>query len=248
MDPDEADSLVREIDVAIRGSRTVQIYFGDPEVGRMREKFSAAAGQRLSANDVLCAHVVSTIRRLDEDQESRDLAVPVNLRRYLDLPPAIVGNFVGEVYLSCSPQTAPEALAADIRAGINDFARSHLSLRTSYATLKAIGRSRLRDCVPIGFDLAHRTFNFTSWRGFGVYDITFEGQQPILVAPATNIQLPWNSWLIEGFGNAGFFLTMSIPARLVPRLRSPDGRAALHRFRAPEDPLPALAGEMRKLI
>jgi hypothetical protein len=113
--------------------------------------------------------------------------------------------------------------------------------------LESIGQSRLRDCVPLGFDLARRTFTFTNWCRFGGYDITFDGHRPVLFSPAANLQLPWRSWLIEGFGNTGFVLTIVVPARLAGRLRSPDGRAALHHYREPGDVLPALAGAVRKL-
>lgn len=249
LDPGEAADLGREIDAAFMTGRTVQIYFGAAEADRMRQEFSAAAGRRLSATDVLCAHVVTTIRHLDEDPEARNLAIAVNIRRRLELPAGVVGNLTNEVYLSCPPQGAPEALAAGIRAAVEDFTRSHLSIRSSRAFLDTIGgRSRLADCVAVGFDLGRRTFSFNSLTRFGVYDISFEGQRPAYFSLAASITLPWTSWLVEGFGNAGYLYTVGVPARLAGRMRSPEGRAALHRFRAPDDALPALAGATRKLI
>ena len=59
----------------------------------------------LSANDVLCAHVASTIRALDDDTEDRFLALPVNIRRPLNLSSAVVGNMLGEIYLSCTTRS-----------------------------------------------------------------------------------------------------------------------------------------------
>lgn len=61
-------------------------------------------------------------------------------------------------------------------------------------------------------------------------------------------QLPWVSWLVEGFDNSGLLYTIAVPSALAGRLRSPDGRAALHRFRRADDPLPHLVAEARKLL
>ncbi|HEV2371476.1 MAG TPA: acyltransferase [Streptosporangiaceae bacterium] len=247
LDPGEAGSRDRDVEAAVRGTRVIQAYFGSDEVRRMRDEFSATAGRRLSANDVLCAHVLTTLRHLGQDTQAGRLAMPVNIRRYLEIPPSVVGNLVGEVYLSCAPGAGTAAVATQIRAGVEDFTRSHLSMRTSHAFLETAGRSRLRDCVPLGFDLTNRTFTFTSWCGFGLYDITFEGQRPLLFSPVFNFQLPWNAVLVEGFGRAGHFLAGAVPARIAGLLRSPDGQAELHRFRQPTDSLPSLASEVRNL-
>jgi hypothetical protein len=66
----------------------------------------------LSANDVLSAHVVNTVLRLDGDHQARFLAAPVNLRRLLDLPDGTVGNLFGDIYLPRSTQDGPASLAA----------------------------------------------------------------------------------------------------------------------------------------
>jgi len=248
LDDDEAARLEGEIGAAIMTGRTVQVYFGPDEAGRMRSEFSAAAGQRLSTNDSLCAHIVTTIRQLDEDQEARNLATSVDIRRRLGLPSSVVGNLTNELHLSAAPGTAPEVLAARIRDAVDDFEHSHLSIRASRAFLEKIGRTRIRDCVPVGFDLSRRTFSFNSWSRFGVYDVTFEGQRPAYFSPAASVQLPWTSWLADGFGGTGFLYTVVVPARLVARMRTPEGRAAIHRFREADDALPALAGAARKLI
>jgi hypothetical protein len=244
---EEAAVLRREIAVATRANRTVQVYLGPAEVGRMRQKFSADAGRALSVNDVLCAHLVTTIRSLDDDAEDRFLAIPVNVRRLLELPATVVGNLLGEIHLWCAGGGTPQALAADIRAAVGDFVGSHLNFRANQAFLAAVGRSRFRDCVPIGFDPARKTVTVSNWSRFGAYDITFDGHHPVLFGPAANLQLPWVSWLVEGFHGNGFLYTVVLPAKLAARLRGEAGREALHGYREPGDPLPALAGEVRKL-
>ncbi len=245
---DEAASLASDIRGAAMTSRTVQLYFGDAETKRLCAEFSAAAGVRLSVNDALCAAVVSATRQLDGDEDERNLAIAVDIRHRLDLPPSVIGNLVSDIYLSSPAQaTAPE-LAAQIRAAVGDIAGSHLSIRASRAFLDGIGRSRIGECVPIGFDLRRRTFTFSSWRRFGAYDLVFDGQRPAYFSPAASVQLPWTSWLVEGFGGSGYLFTVVVPAKLAARLRSAEGRAALHRYRAPGDELPARAAAARKLL
>jgi transferase family protein len=246
---DEAANLEREVEAAFMTSRNVQIYFTDAEVARMRAEFGAATGCRLSAADVLCGQVVTAIRRLDEDTEPRKLATAFNFRRTFGMPANLIGNLTNELYLTCAPNSAPETVAAQIRTAIDDFERSHFSLRSSYAFLDEVGRPRLDDCVSVGFDLGQRTFNFNSLARFGVYDISFDGQHPACFAVAAKaVSLPWTSWLVEGFGNTGFIFTVVVPSRLAGRMRSPDGRAALHRFREPGDALPDLVTASKKLL
>ncbi|MCX4750750.1 acyltransferase [Kitasatospora sp. NBC_01287] len=248
--PDAADAarLTREIEQAALANRTVQVYFTDDEPARMRAEFSEQAGTRLSTNDVLTAHLMSTLRQLDENHDEQYLTMPVNLRRFLDAPPGVLGNLLGEVYLAGPPDQAPAELAAAIRAAVTDFTGSHLSLRASRAFLDALGRERLRDCVPLGFDPARKTFTLSSWCRTGIYRLSFEGQRPSFFSPTGNLPLPWVSWLVEGFEGSGYLLTVVLPARLAAKVRSAAGRAALHQFREPADVLPPLAGAVRKLV
>jgi hypothetical protein len=247
-EPDEAGALRREVDAALRTNRTIQIYLTGVEVDRMRHEFEAAAGRWLSAGDAVCAHMVTALRQVGGDTEVRHLAVPVNLRRRYGIPAGAVGNLLGEVYLACPPDAGPAALAARIRSGIDDFTGGHLTFRADRAFLDRVGRSRLGDCVPVGFDPVRRTVSFSNLTGFGVYDLAFEGRHPVLFSMAANVPLPWVSWLVEGFENTGYLYTVAVPARLAARLRAPEGWAVLHRFREPGDPLPGLAGTARKLL
>jgi hypothetical protein len=248
LDAGAAAELRAQVERAARSSRTVQVYLGDAEVGRMRDELSAAAGQKLSRNDALCAHLVSTIRDLDGDPQTRVLTLPVDMRRRYDLSPGVVGNMLSEISLPWAPEGGPWTLAVDIRAALDDFTRSHLSFRANRAFVDRVGRSRVRDCVSVGFDPANRAISISNWCRLDAYGVVFEGQRPAAFSPATSFQLPWVSWLVEGFDNTGFLYTIAVPSVLAGRLRSPDGRAALHRFRHPGDPLPPLATEARKLL
>ncbi|MDH6707477.1 hypothetical protein P3T27_004214 [Kitasatospora sp. MAA19] len=244
----EAQLLAREVAAGPRANRTVQIYFGGAEVDRMRAEFGAAAGRRLSSGDVLCAHVIGTIRELDGDEAERWLTVPVNARRWLRLSPALVGNLLGDVHLPYRPKDGPAALAGALRAAVEEFPTAHLNLRSNLGFLASLGRARLRDCVPLGFDPQARRFSFSNWSRFGAYRVSFQGHHPVFFSPAANYPLPWVSWTVEGFGGEGYLSTVVLPARLAARVRGTEGRAALHRFRHETDALPASASAVPKVI
>lgn len=262
VDAVEAAELARAVETATRANRTVQIYFSEPETARLRARLGAQAGRRLSTNDVLTAHVVSTARRLDGDGMDRFLTIPVDLRRLLGLPADALGNLLGEIHLRCAGGEADAhaepadpgvtirtaALAADIRAAVDGLAPERLSLRTNRELLEALGPDRLGDCVALGFDPPRRTFTSSSWRGFGVYDVAFDGVRPVCVCPTNGLPLPWVCWFVEGFEGAGTLCTLSVPAALAKRLRSSAGRAALHWCREPGDALPGIAVGLRKLL
>lgn len=244
---DEAAALMKEITSALRANRVVQAYFTDAEIARMKTDIAALAGQRLSTNDVLCGHVLSTLRVLDEDFEARAMAMPVNVRGRLGLPDSAVGNLVNEIYLTCAPKSTAESIAIEVRAAVNNFTDDHLSIRANRAFIESIGMDRIRECFPIGFNPMVKTFAVTNWSRFGVYDVVFDGQGPALFSPVTNLALPWVGWLVEGFGGTGMLFVVALPARLANRLRGPEGRAALHIYRKPDEELPALAQAVRKL-
>lgn len=234
-----------------RANRAVQIYFDEHEIARMKERYGAAAQRRLSTNDVLTAHLVTCVRRLDGDtDEPRALTVPVDLRRFLGLPPGAIGNLVGEIHFACPPADGPiEGLAALIRAAVDDFPAAHLSLRSNRKLLEQHGPALMEQSVPVGFDPPNRSFVVSNWSRFGLYDTVFGGNRPVAFAPGISQPLPWLSWMVEGFEGAGFLCTLCLPAALAVRLRGAAGAELLHCFREPgdESTLPQLAGKVRKL-
>ncbi|MFD0273874.1 acyltransferase [Kitasatospora sp. NPDC127111] len=246
--PAEAAVLAREVAAGPRANRTVQVYFGDAELDRMRREFATAAGRRLSTGDALLAHVATVIRALDDDREERRVTVPVNVRRPLGLPPGLVGNLLSEIHLPQRPQDGPAALAAALRTAVEDFTTRHLNLRANLAFLESLGRSRLRECVPLGFDPERRRFSFSNWSRFGAYRVSFQGHRPVFFSPTANYPLPWVCWTVEGFHGTGQLTTVVLPARLAARLRGTAGRAALHRYRDPADVLPAVAATVPKVL
>lgn len=247
-DAAEAEQLNQVVAQASRANRTVQVYFADAELARLRDGFSTRAGRRLSINDCLCAHLVGALRELTGDTEGRRLCLPVNIRPRLGLPAGATGNLVNEISLDYPAGVLdPVGLAVRIRDAVDDFVRSHLSVRANREFLASIGPARFADCVPAGFDPVRQTMMLTSWTKAGMYDVPFGGQRPVLASPLANLQLPWIGWLLEGFDQRGLLLTIALPARLAARLRTPDGAAVLHRFREPDDERPELASQLRKL-
>lgn len=242
MDPTEAQAQRSAAGRAVRETRNLEIYFTDVEVSRLRQRFSDAAGRKLSANDVLCAHIVTTISRFQDEPRTAHLSMPVDIRNRLGLPNGVIGNLTSDMRVPCRPEMGPEAVAADIRTGLDDFVRSHLNLRSTRDFL-AGHRGSLRDCFPLGFNLARREFTISNLSGSGLYDITFEGQHPTYVCP-TPSPFPWLGLLIEGFGKAGFLCAIGVPEGLGELLAGRSGRAALHPTREPGDTLPDLAADM----
>ncbi|MFB6888495.1 acyltransferase [Kitasatospora sp. NPDC056327] len=246
--PDERALLDREVAAGPRANRTVQLYFGDAEIARMREEFAAGAGRWLSSGDAVCAHVVHSLRELDGDRETRWLTVPVNVRRPLGLPDTLIGNLLGDIHLPYDPADGPAVLAGALRTAVSEYAEGHLNLRANQLFLAELGRDRLASCVPLGFDPARRRFSFSNWSRFGLYDVRFQGERPVFFSPTANYPLPWVSWCVEGFGGTGLLVTAVLPARLAARLRGTEGRAVLHRHREPSDELPDLLAAVPKVL
>ena len=243
----EAAELNQVIASALRANRVVQAYFTDAEIARMKDAVTAAAGRRLSTNDVLCGHIQSTIRALDDDVEARPMSLPVNVRKHVGLPDTVVGNLTSEIYVTHAPKSPADVIAVDIRDAVNDFVGSQLNIRTDWAFIASIGRSRIRECFPVGFDPVGKLFFVTNWSRFGVYDVAFDGATPVLFCPVTNLALPWVAWLVEGFSGKGMLFMIALPAKLAAKLRGAEGRAALHVYRDPDEELPELAQGIRKL-
>jgi hypothetical protein len=251
-DAEQAEQRGQDFAVAFapEANRTVHLYFTEAEVARMREEFSTAVGRKLSTNDVFSAHLVSTIRALDDEDDGlteRLLTLVVNLRRRFDLPAGVIGNLLGHIHQVCPPRGAPELVAAGIRAAVEDFARSHLSYRSNRALLDAVGVDRLGELAPRGFDPAGRAFVYSDWRGFGAYDISFGGQRPVYFCQTSEFQLPWGAWTCEGIGGNGYLSVVCVPTKLAERITDADGRAAMHRFREPAQPLPDLVAAVPTL-
>jgi hypothetical protein len=248
-DPEEAALLDAEIQASARANRTVQLYFTDAEVRRMREAFEAEAGRKLSTNNVLAAHVHTVMRDLDTTYEGiRHISMAVNIRPRLELPRTVVGNLLSEIHVPCAPDATAAQFASEIRTAMEAFATTPLNFRADQRLIAEIGRDRLGDCAPYAFDPPHRTFSLSSWTRVGYPDVSFDGHQPVMMSSTTAISLPWVAWLVEGFHGTDYLMTLVVPVRFAGKLKGADGRARLHRYRLDEDKLPPLAEASGKLL
>lgn len=214
-----------------RRKERVEAHFTDGEIAAMRERHSAAAGQHLTANDVVCAHVMELVSDLDDPGRERLLAIAVNYRARVGLDAGLLGNMVAPMEVPCHPGDNATDIAARIRHGIENYVEEHLSLHASLKFIAELGGVRqLERCLPNAIDPMNRTLLVTNWSHFGVYDIAFGGQRPVYFTPAGGTPVPWAAWLVEGRANRGLFLTIYLPREVALRLTSPEGKARLHRF------------------
>lgn len=75
-----------------RTQRTLSLYFSDDEIARMRDAYGNR--MRLSANDVVCAHMSESLMNADPAVDHRRLAIAVNVRKRCGLDPMLVGNIL----------------------------------------------------------------------------------------------------------------------------------------------------------
>ncbi|WP_394847618.1 hypothetical protein LZC95_09150 [Pendulispora brunnea] len=219
------------------GDAMVHIHFSNTEIQRMREAFGAATGERISANDAICAHLTSVLRHWDEEPCERRVSITVNLRSRFGLDPALLGNVLTWMHLASPAGEEPPQLAGRIRNALARFAERHMDYRTSSRFLGDLSDARLAQCTFRAPGHFESTLLITNWSHFGMYDVAFGEQKPVFfAAAATGKPRPWNVVLVEGFGNTGLLCGGSFPAAWARRLTSRQGQALLHAFRDPREP------------
>ncbi|MFD8479810.1 acyltransferase [Kitasatospora sp. NPDC059673] len=181
--------------------------------------------------------------RAAEARQTRLPLLTVRPTRLADGTGAL-GNLLGEIRLPWRPGTTPAQYAAELRTAVEEFTAPHLSLRSNQRFLQRIGRERITDCVPAGFDPARRALTISSWCRLGLHQLPLAGHRPIAFSPAATLQLPWSSWLVEGPGGEGLLWTLVLPTRLSARLRG--AHDLLHPYRDASDLLPSVGP--RKLL
>jgi hypothetical protein len=215
-----------------RRKARIEVQFANDEIDAMREQLSAAAGQRLTTNDVVCGHLMDLVSTLDNLGRDRILAIAVNYRARVGLDAGLLGNLVAPMEVSCHPGDDAACIGVRIRHGLDNYLKEHLSLHASLGYIARHGGARqLGRCLPNAFDPLNHTLFVTNWSRFGVYDVSFGGQMPAYFTPAGGSPVPWAAWLVEGRGNQGILLSSYLPRDVARRLASPEGSARLHRFR-----------------
>ena len=111
-----------------RKQRTLSLYFGEDEIARMRDAYGNR--MRLSANDVVCAHVSEALMKADPAVDGRTLAIAVDARNRCGLDPMLIGNIITTLNLDLRRGEAASSIAERIRHNVDHFADEHCDMRT----------------------------------------------------------------------------------------------------------------------
>lgn len=219
-----------------RRRTSVKILFSDSELKKMKQVFSEKAGQTLSRNDVLCAHLSSLIANLDDYDRDRYLAIAVNYRNKLGLPQKLLGNLLDAINIPLPQNTSPSEIALKIRTGVDYFATRHLSVTSTHKYIENNGGAeKINRFLSKSLDPIKRSIAISSWANFGVYDITFLDASPLYVTSVGDSPIPWICSIVEGFENKGLIYTATLPKQLVRKLTQPDSLQRLHKYRSPSE-------------
>jgi hypothetical protein len=225
-----------------RKQRTLSIYFGEYEIARMRNAYGN--GIRLSANDVVCAHVSEALMRADPAVDRRTLAIAVNARNRCGIDPMLVGNIVTTVNLDLRRGEAAASIAARIRHTMDHFSDEHCDMRINQQFLDAAGAWRAARCVSTAFNPARWNPGVSNWGGFGAYRIQFEGTCPSYCTPLLKLPVAGLGVLVEGADGRGLVFRISLPPREFEAASSPAMREHMHRFWCAGDDIPRLRCEV----
>ena len=128
-----------------RKQRTLSLYFGEDEITRMRDAYGSR--MRLSANDVVCAHVSEALMKAYPAVDRRTLAIAVNARNRCGLDPMLVGNIITALNVDVRRGEAARSIAERIRHDVDHFADEHCDMRINQEFLDAAGIWRAARCV-----------------------------------------------------------------------------------------------------
>jgi hypothetical protein len=225
-----------------RKQRTVSVYFGDDEITRMRDAYGIR--MRLSANDVVCAHLSEAIVQADPAVDRRTLMIAVNARNRCGLDPMLVGNIVTPLNVDLQRGDAANSIAERIRHKVDHFADEHCDIRINQRFLDAAGGWRAARCVSSAFNPARWNPLVTNWSGFGLYSIRFEDTFTSYCTPLMQLPIAGACVLTEGAGCRGVVLYMTLPPKEFEAMSSPAIREHMHRFRGAGDEISRLHREV----
>lgn len=221
-----------------RKQRTLSLYFGDDEIVRMREAYQDRI--RLSANDVVCAHVSEALMTADPAVDHRILAISVNTRNRCGLDPMLVGNILSALNVDIRRGETARSIAERIRHDVDHFADEHCDMRINQQFLDTAGKWRGARCVATGFNPVQWNPLITNVSGFGVYRINFEDIPATYCTLVMKVPVAGYGSLMEGTDGRGLVFQMTLPPRDFEAMSSSAIREHLHRFRSAGDDIPRL--------
>ena len=225
-----------------RRQRTLSLYFADDEITRMREAYGDR--MRLSANDVVCAHVSEALMNADPAVDRRTLAIAVNARNRCGLDPMLVGNIITTLNLDLRRGEAASSIAERIRHNVDHFADEHCDMRMNQQFLDAAGAWRAARCVSTAFNPARWNPLVSNQTGFGVYRIQFEDTFTSYCTLLMKLPVAGLGALVDGADGRGLVFQMSLPPKEFEATSSPAIREHMHRFRRASDDIPRLHREV----
>jgi hypothetical protein len=226
-----------------RKQRTLSLYFGEDEIARMRDAYGNR--MRLSANDVVCAHVSEALMKADPAVDRRALAIAVDARNRCGLNPMLIGNIITTLNLDLRRGESASSIAERIRHNLDHFADEHCDMRINQQFLDAAGAWRAARCVSTAFNPARWNPLVSNWSGFGVYRIQFEDTFTSYCTPLMKLPVAGLGALVEGANGRGLVFHMSLPPQeFEAATSSPAIREHIHRFRRAGDDIPRLQREV----
>jgi shikimate O-hydroxycinnamoyltransferase len=211
----------------------------------MKQEFSANTHQKLSKNDVLCAHVFGMISAVDAYQKPRMLSIAVNYRYKAQLPSNLLGNFVSSMNILTNPTVDPVQCAHELRTSIDNFQRLHLDFFSTRAYIQQHGGlSKIERFLAKFIDPVNRTLLITNWCNFGVYDVIFGEAKPCYFTPVIDSPIPWISIISDGFSNNGLVYSVLLPSPLAKKLMQDANLKKMHQYRDQNEVLPEWVGKL----
>ncbi len=206
----------------------------------------SAPALRLSANDVVCAHVSEALMKADPAVDRRTLAIAVNARNRCGLDRMLVGNIITTLNLDLRRGEAASSIAERIRHNVDHFADEHCDMRINQQFLDSAGAWRGARCVSTAFDPAQWNPIVSNQSGFGLYRIRFEGVYTSYCTPLMKSPVAGLGALVEGADGRGLVFQMSLPPKEFEVMSSPAIREHVHRFRCEADDIPRLHREVHR--
>jgi hypothetical protein len=189
-------------------------------------------GQPITINDAISAHVYTVLRRLAGATEPANLCLVVNFRKRVGLSSRLIGNMTSLFSQPVDELDTPAQIAASVRAGLEQYASKHANYQATMRVFDAHPSVRERASL-IGRQFSpFGDIMVTSWNGFDVYELRFDGSAPVLFRPIVRglTELaPWVLIVYELPQSRGLALTVGLPPALAERWSSPEGQALLRR-------------------
>jgi Transferase family len=225
-----------------RKQRTLSLYFGEDEITRMRDAYGNR--MRLSANDVVCAHVSEALMTANPAVNRRTLAIAVNARSRCGLDPMLIGNLITTLNLDLRRGEAAGSIAERIRHNVDHFADERCDMRTNQQFLDDAGAWRAARCVSSAFNPVQWNPIVSNWSGFGMYRIQFEDTSASYCTPLMKLPVAGLGALVDGADGRGLVFQMALPPREFEAMSSPATREHMRRFRHTDDDIPQLHREI----